>query len=162
MTTLCKVHVRFGENELDLEGDKEFVLEAFRDFKNGFFSVPVMQQIRADQDIFNLESEIKSLPNPALSLAGFLREKGIKAYSDRALAIAAYLHQYKEYETFTKADIENCYREALLPKSTNVSRDINSNRQKGFIEITKEKRDDMATFYITQQGIEYVNSFNHV
>lgn len=159
-TNLCRIHVRFGENEIELEGDRDFVQEAFRDFKDGFFTVPVTQQVQVDK-ILSLEGEVKPASDLAApSLAGFLRELGVKSHPDISIAMAVYFYQYRHVETFTKADIENGYREALLSKSRNFSQDINRNRKKGYMDITGEKRDGLATFHVTQQGIDYVNSFN--
>ena len=160
-TALCRVHVRFGENEIELEGDRDFVREAFKDFKDGWFSMPATQQIQVDK-ILSLEGEIKPATDSATpSLAGFLRDLGVKSHPDISIAMAVYFYQCRHTETFTKADIETGYREALLSKSKNFNQDINRNRKKGYIDITREKQDGLATFHVTQQGIDYVNSFKN-
>lgn len=158
---LCRVHVRFGENEIKLEGDREFVQEAFREFRSDYFAFPVVQQPQAGK-LLSINGEanlISDLATP--SLAGFLRELKVKSDTDNCIAIAVYLYQYDGVETFTKADIESGYRKALLSKSSNFSRDINGNRSKGYVDITKEKKDGLATFHVTQQGIDYVNSLRN-
>jgi hypothetical protein len=141
-----------------LEGDREFVQEAFRDFRSDYFALPIVQQPRSENTL-SIDGETEIVSNlTAPPLAGFLRELKIKSDTDNCIAIAVYLYKYDGSETFTKADIENSYRKALLSKSTNFSRDINANRTKGFVDITGEKKDGLATFHVTQQGIEYVNS----
>jgi hypothetical protein len=164
--TLCRIHVRFGDNEIELEGDREFVQETLKDFKGGIFSMPVVSEIQAENAL-NLEDEVmldrnSSISSSAPSLAGFLREMQMESHPDISIAIAVYLYQYRSIKTFTKADIENSYREALLSKSKNFSQDINRNRKKGYVDITNEKRDGLVTFHVTQQGIDYVGSFKNV
>ena len=160
--TLCRIHVRFGGNEIEVEGDREFVQEAFEDFKASIFSMPVTQPAQAE-NILSLEGEVKLASNLAPSsipsLAGFLRELKVASHTDISIAIAVYLYQYRGAKTFTKADIESGYHEALCPKSKNFSQDINRNRKKGYIDIANEKRDGLITFQVTQQGLDYVSVF---
>jgi hypothetical protein len=177
-----RIRVRVGENELEVEGDKEFVTETCLNFRNGFLNLPLQAEYQTNETVIagNAESgsdtkvplktadttfapfttndkpdkDFRSIP----SLTSFIKKRQPKSHPDIVLVIATYLYQYKGILSFTKAEIEQCYREALLSKSANISQDINRNRKKGYIDLTGEERDSLKTFYVTQDGIDYVAS----
>lgn len=169
---IYRIRVRIGEKELEVEGDKEFVTETCLNLHTRLLEAPTLQSLETSDIIFdeNHEATITAGKDSALSsseidrsaqppsLTTFLRKSDASTHPDKVLVIAAYLYKYRDVVEFTKADIDKCYRDALLPKSTNVNRDINSNRTKGYFEITGEEREGLMTFYITAEGLDTVES----
>lgn len=172
--TTYRIRVRIADKELEVEGDRDFVLETCLNLHTRLLGANNLSIIEPGLIIFNDQNEatitaegngnvlISETANGLSSkrpmpLASFLREAGAATSADKVLVVAAYLYKHRDYGEFNRADIEQCYREALLKKSTNFSRDINSNRQKGFFDLAGEK-DGLKAFYITRAGLDAVES----
>jgi hypothetical protein len=101
-------------------------------------------------------SATEATTQPEVSLVEFVNEKQPETHPDRVITIAAFLYKYRGVELFTSTDIEACYSDAFLKKSSNYNRDINANRKKGLIADAHEKKEGRKAFRITQKGLQYV------
>jgi hypothetical protein len=154
MTTTYRIRIRLGENEIEIEGDKDFVTQTYPELKGEMLDVALAHRVpKGDADEIT-PPELATEPGPPL--ASFLKQKGARSHADKIITIAVYLYKHRDVKEFTTADIEVCYKEALLKKPKNINDRINANRKKGYIDVTGEEREGLKTFCITSEGLDYV------
>ncbi len=121
MTTGCRIRMRFGDHELEVEGDEDFVTQTYAKLKDELLNAVSARSFAeaAYQRSPNEASTTNTHARPQLSLIEYLDEKQPKTHPDRVVTIAVYLLKYRGVQLFTSADIEDCYGEAFLDKSTN-------------------------------------------
>lgn len=140
-----------GNQEFEVEGDKEFVLEMIEKFET-FVNKPVPTTTKVE-----LEEGEKFVSHSAdstkpVSIGEFIRMAGFKKHTDIVLAFGYYLETYNGLQEFTPADINNCYYEAKM-ESSNTSQMIIYNIKKGYFMPTKGGN---KNYTLTQSGIDYV------
>jgi len=149
-----KIKIRRGDLEIEVQGDKQFVLEQFGELKEELFRfrevVPTAPVTAAPK--------VEGKPLEGLSLVEFLNAKGPKSHPDRVTVMAYYLHHYQGVEIFNADDINECYSQARISRSANLNATINKNIAKGYIMEAKEKKDNKKAWMITQTGERYVES----
>jgi len=92
------------------------------------------------------------------SLTEFVNSTNPQSDLDRALCCALFLQVHRSLESITTKDVKDAYREAKLPKSTNMSEAIAKNIDKGFMAPTGKQKDGLKSYYVTTPGEKYVNS----
>jgi len=149
-----KIKIRRGDLEIEVQGDKQFVLEKFGELKEELFrsreGVPTAPITTAPK--------VEGKPLEGLSLVEFLNAKNPKSHPDKVVAMAYYLHHYRGVKIFTVDDINECYSEARISRSANLNATINKNIAKGYIMEAQEKKENKKAWMITQTGERYVES----
>jgi hypothetical protein len=139
----CRIKVRVGETEIEVEGSEEFVRATIQNLTEEF--IPVREK-----------GGLVSPPTPIqYSLAEFLKKKAAKSHVDRALIFACYLLSKGEKE-FNSDDIEKCYREAMEPLPANVNDVLNQLQARGLVMPAPSLKDGKKTWTVTSSGISLV------
>jgi len=139
-----KIKVRKGELEVEVMGDKEFVIAKSEElirttFGTGAEPQPRMQPLEA-------------------SLVEFLKEKNPTSHNDGVIVFAYYLHKFKGLESYNVDDMHKCYSESRTPKPRNMNVTIDNNVKRGFLASAEKKKDGKKAWTITKTGEEYVES----
>jgi hypothetical protein len=143
--TCYKIRFKKGDFEVEVQGDREFVLTKFEELTKGkITSVEIGKE------------EVKTGEFPA-SLAEFVKMRGDpKEHTDLAMIFAYWLFKRENMESFNVKDLENCYSQTRIPKPANLSDVMNRNQGKGLVVRTEGRKDNLVAWAITRSGEEYV------
>jgi hypothetical protein len=140
--TSYKIRYRKGDFEIELQGDKDWVEEKFKEFIEGKIV-----------ELAALTTKAKMLPD---SLVEFLKSKGNpEEHTDRAIVFSYWLFHKENMKSYNIDDIAKCYDEARIAKPANLNDIMNKLQAKGYLKPAGEK-DDKKAWVITQSGEEYV------
>jgi hypothetical protein len=89
------------------------------------------------------------------SLQALIKELKPKSFYDKILTCIYYLHT-QGTKTFNQNDIREAFVEALFPLPKNIVDLLNKLQKKGFLAEHTEKKDGLKSWYITQEGLDYV------
>lgn len=150
-----RIRIVRGDAELEVEGDREFVLEMLQKYGPGKGT----SQATSGDDSETGATE----PSKARSAREFIQALGLKKHTDIVLAFGYYLEHQQGKEVFSPADINNCYYEAKLEPS-NTSQAIIQNIKRGVL-MTKgpatKKKAARKRYTLTQSGEEYIERRLH-
>jgi hypothetical protein len=151
--TTCRIRLSREGFELELEGDREFVLEMLKRYEvQGRLTVPGAEA-RPE-----LLPPIKAIPasDKGMSVREFLRRLDFQKHTDLVVAFGYYLEKTLGQSAFTPADINNLYYEAKLD-SSNTSQMLIQNIKRGLImEAKKGDADGRKQFLLTNSGEKHV------
>jgi hypothetical protein len=140
--TSYKIRYRKGDFEIELQGDKDWVEEKFKEFIEGKIV-----------ELAALITKAKTLPD---SLVEFLKSKGDpEEHNDRAIVFSYWLFYKENMKSYNIDDIAKCYDEARIAKPANLNDVMNRLQAKGYLKPAGEK-DGKKAWVITQSGEEYV------
>ena len=150
-----RVQIGRGEQQLEAEGDRAFVLEMLKRFEGG---VGGSSASRSGRVAVTDPAAVAS--SKATSVGEFIRQFGFKKHTDLVLAFGYYLEQHSGMKEFTSADINNCYYEAKMEPS-NVSQSIIQNIHRGVMMEAKGVKGDKGKrgakqFVLTASGENHV------
>lgn len=143
--------VRAGQ-ELEVEGDKKFVLEMLDRFDGG--AAPEAAHTRLPR-----RSTSTALPLKEVSAREFVQRLGLKKHTDIGLAFGYYIEKHLGKDEFTPADINNCYYEAKMEPS-NTSQVIVQNLKSGRMMPAKKPKGTKGTrttYVLTTTGEEFIS-----
>jgi hypothetical protein len=145
-----KLHVRQGDLEIEVQGDKAFVEARFDDLRK--------QLAGETRSQTTAQSVVDSTPSPNREVAVSEFVKNLKAdqQTDVVLGMAFYLLRERKQDSFTSGDIYRLYAESRLPK-TNVNLAIIGNIRKGFVMERSERKNGLKLFSVTPSGEEYID-----
>ncbi|MHA1875044.1 MAG: hypothetical protein ACTSUC_01205 [Promethearchaeota archaeon] len=157
--TNYKIKIKIGQNEIDLEGDKEWVEEKIAEFKQLILS----SQVTESADVLTTQedgsSTQKSEPMPK-TLAQFYREKGEpRKHVDKVIIFAYWLTKVMKRDSYNINDIMRCYDEARIKKPANIS-DIMNKVNPEYLLIAPDK-ENMKAWRISLPGEKYVESLGN-
>jgi hypothetical protein len=89
------------------------------------------------------------------SLREFLTEVEASRNLDKIVAIGAYLHEQRSYETFSSSQIKAEFRNAREPVPGNFPRDFRSAVAAGWLAAS---HDDAKEFYVTDSGQKAIDA----
>jgi len=78
-----------------------------------------------------------------------------KSFYDKILTCIYYLHK-RGNTIFNQNELRETFMEALFPLPKNTIDLLNKLETKGFVAVHREKRGGLKSWYITQEGLEYV------
>jgi hypothetical protein len=149
---MYRVRVVRGGEELEVEGDKAFVLQILARFDGKSDSGKVAEKpSRAGSS--------RAQTTKDFSTREFIQRLGLKKHTDIGLAFGYYLEKYLGKNAFTAADINNCYYEAKMEPS-NTSQVIIQNTRSGRIMAAKRAKGDSGgrqTYVVTQTGEDFIS-----
>jgi len=144
--TNYKIRYRKDNFEIELQGDREWVEQKFREF---------MENKKVEPRV--ITTGAKTLPD---SLVEFLKSKGNpRSHTDRATVFSYWLFHKENMETYNVDDIAKCYDEARITKPRNLTDTMNRLQAKGYVKPTGEK-EGKKSWVITQSGEEYVEQMS--
>lgn len=149
-----RIKITNGDSEIEIQGDKEFVLEMLKKYENKILnkSEHPKAPISQSKDVSNDTQD----PSKVLSVGEFIRKINSKKHVDFVLAFGYFLEKNQGISSFTPADINNCYYDSKL-ESSNTSQMIILNIRRGyFMEAKQEKGDSKKRYTLTSSGEEYV------
>jgi hypothetical protein len=149
---LYRVRLRKGDFEIDVQGDKEYVENKFKELLDYYSVGRTAQPVRKEQQ------SSSTVSSRDLSLREFIDQYNTTAHTDMVLLIGYYLEKYRNQESFTVTDIRGCYKE-IREKLSNAGPFINQNVRKGFLmEAPKKDGDKKVTYSLTRKGIQFIEN----
>lgn len=91
-----------------------------------------------------------------LSVKEFLLAKKPNDDVQKTLVIGRYLEQYELMTSFNTRDLAEGFRSAKEPLPSNINDRVNANITKGFMMETKEKKDKLKAWVLTNSGEKFV------
>lgn len=143
--------VRAGQ-ELEVEGDKKFVLEMLARFDGG--AAPEAAPTRSAR-----RATSKVLASKDVSAREFIQRLGLKKHTDIGLAFGYYIEKHLGKDEFTPADINSCYYEAKMEPS-NTSQVIVQNLKSGRMMPAKKAKGTKGTrktYVLTTTGEVFIS-----
>jgi len=141
--TNYRLKYRKGDFEVDVQGDKTWVENKFKELTEG-------KLIGLEE----LPPETKGLPT---SLVEFIRAKGNPSkHPDITIVFSYWLHKKEEMSSYNVDDIEKCYDETRISKPKNIGDLMNRVQGKGYLMPASEKKEGKKAWVITRTGEEYV------
>lgn len=138
-----RIRVRKGDFEVEVQGDKNWVEEKFKDLTSQEVIVSMAEEVAA-----------KGMPG---TLGEFLDQKGNPSKHTDSVAVYAYwLFKVEKMESFNVRDIINCYDMTRKTKPSNPNQIINQNVASHIFAEAPEKKDGLKAWVITRTGEEHV------
>jgi hypothetical protein len=100
----------------------------------------------------NEESPIKK----HLSIREFIIQKKPKSDVEKTLVIGYYLETSEKFKSFNSRDLQKGFAEAKEKPPGNISDKVANNVKNGHMMSTKEEKDDLTAYTLTNTGMELV------
>lgn len=146
LETHYSIKYKNGDTEIEVQGDKAFVEEKFKELLGLKFTNTSPEVIK---------SETAYERGKEISLGEFLKSKTLKTHSDKMLVFGYFLEKIKGYTSFNLNDIELCYRDARLQRTKNFGPYIAYLIRDNYL-IDGEKKDGKKAWQLTKTGYKYV------
>lgn len=140
--TLYKIKLRKGDFEIEVQGDKLWVENKFKELMTEKISFP----------------KAKEIPKGvAETLGEFLDQKGNPQKHTEVVTVFAYwLFKVEKMESFNVKDIVECYNRTRKVKPINPNQIINTNVASHLFAEAEEKKDGRKAWVITKTGEKYI------
>lgn len=165
-----KVRIRVGEVEIEVAGDREFVEQKIKEFKEDFLTkepksmtdqmqkpeVKVQQtkKITAKEAVSKGETITQAIVEESiLDFKEFAREKTPRTANQKVMTIAYYLYSYEKRD-FTYKDVKDYYERAGWGTLINPIGIVRNLIKLGYLEQVE----DTEMFRISTDGIKYVEN----
>lgn len=105
--------------------------------------------------IAKLENLLVSKPSTIekkLSIKEFILSKNPKNDIEKTLAIGYYFEKYEGLSSFNVKDLEKGFHDAKESAPGNINLNVIKNIQKGYIMESKEKKDNLKAWNLTNRG----------
>lgn len=139
-----------GDLEIEVQGDKAFVEEKFKEL------LEMKPKVVQKETHVPLSEQSLSEGGKKISLAEFLRTKNPKSHGDKILTFGYFLEKNRGYSAFNLNDIEACYKDARIPKTKNFPQYIAQLIRDGYLVDAEEKKDNKKAWELTAGGLKYV------
>jgi hypothetical protein len=151
-STQYKIKLRRGDFEIEIQGDKEYVDNKFRELMETQPFPKTAQPLTSQPKIPAADG------SKPLSLREFVDQFNTKAHMDFVLLIGFYLERYRGQDSFTATDIKNSYLE-MREKLSNAGPFISQNVRKGFLmEAPRKEGIKKAMYSLTRKGIQFIEN----
>lgn len=149
-----KIRVRKGDFEVEVEGDKQWVENKFKDLTSEEVVTALKVQV---EPMVKAEEKPKVKGELPVSLAEFLKQKGSPQQHKTLVVLFGYwLFHKRNIRTFNLRDISVCYDDARIPESTNTSQIMNLAQADGYFKRVEERKEGLVAWTITPTGEKYV------
>ncbi len=91
-----------------------------------------------------------------LSIKEFLLTKKPTDDVQKTLVIGYYMEHFEQMDSFNTRDLSDGFRSAKEPKPSNVNDKVNSNIGKGYMMESKEKKDKLKAWVLTNSGEKFI------
>lgn len=148
-----------GDLQLEVEGDRKFVLEMLSRFEPSPRNPNIKTNASTRSTKSTKEDALSAGIGKGMSPGEFIRQFQFKKHTDFVLAFGYYLEKHSGLPAFSAADINNCYYEAKM-ESSNTSQMIIQNIKRGYMMQAKGKIEERKglrkLFTLTRSGEEYL------
>lgn len=163
-----KLKIKYGMIEFEIESDPETIEKERKAFLETLPTITVLANNKiyegdnTDVELID-ESKVKYLPaqtkNITTNLNTFLHEKGFSSDIDKCLAVIYFMNEVETVESVNNQIIKERMQKAklIIPKSISVA--LNSLTTKGFIQLLEQDGNKGMNYYITQEGIKYIEEY---
>lgn len=86
------------------------------------------------------------------SIKEFVLAKGPTSDVERGLVIGFYLEKFEGFKSFNTKDLATGFRRAKEKVPGNMADVVQKNVGKGYMDLAKEKKDDLKAYYLTNSG----------
>lgn len=94
-----------------------------------------------------------------LSIKEFILSKDPKNVAQKTLAIGYYLEKYEGLSSFNVKDLERGFHDAKESAPENVNHKVILNIQKGYMMESKEKKDNLKAWNLTNSGEKLIEDY---
>ena len=156
VTKTYRIMIAKGDQQFEVEGDKQFVLDMLQRFETTGEKPLNPPSFSKEMKPSAKMLAQASIPGKKMSVGEFIRQLGFKKHTDLVLAFGYYLEKFGGLSAFTPADINTCYYDSKL-ESSNTSQMIIQNIRRGFLMQAK-KGEGKKEYTLTHSGVEHVES----
>ena len=154
--------------EFEIESDPETIEKERKAFLETLPTITVLannkiyEENNTEVELID-ESKVKYLPaqtkNITTNLNTFLHEKGFSSDIDKCLAVIYFMNEVENVESVNNQIIKERMQKAklIIPKSISVA--LNGLTVKGFIQLLEQDGNKGMNYYITQEGIKYIEEY---
>lgn len=148
--------VKLGQNEIEIEGDKDWVDTKLSEFKTLLVTQrdtsPLRQKSESDST-----PDVSEKSNLPATLAQFYREKGEpKLHRAKVLIFSYWLTKIEGMSSYNISDISKCYSALRKPKPKNITDTMNK-LPTDYMMIAPDKNEKKA-WTISPDGEKYVEA----
>ena len=163
-----KLKIKYGMIEFEIESDPETIEKERKAFLENLPTITVFannkiyEENNTEVELID-ESKVKYLPaqtkNITTNLNTFLHEKGFSSDIDKCLAVIYFMNEVENVESVNNQIIKERMQKAklIIPKSISVA--LNGLTAKGFIQLLEQDGNKGMNYYITQEGIKYIDEY---
>ena len=163
-----KLKIKYGMIEFEIESDPETIEKERKAFLETLPTITVLannkiyEENNTEVELID-ESKVKYLPaqtkNITTNLNTFLHEKGFSSDIDKCLAVIYFMNEVENVESVNNQIIKERMQKAklIIPKSISVA--LNGLTVKGFIQLLEQDGNKGMNYYITQEGIKYIEEY---
>ena len=163
-----KLKIKYGMIEFEIESDPETIEKERKAFLETLPTITVLannkiyEENNTEVELID-ESKVKYLPaqtkNITTNLNIFLHEKGFSSDIDKCLAVIYFMNEVENVESVNNQIIKERMQKAklIIPKSISVA--LNGLTVKGFIQLLEQDGNKGMNYYITQEGIKYIEEY---
>lgn len=163
-----KLKIKYGMIEFEIESDPETIEKERKAFLETLPTITVFannkiyEENNTEVELID-ESKVKYLPaqtkNITTNLNTFLHEKGFSSDIDKCLAVIYFMNEVENVESVNNQIIKERMQKAklIIPKSISVA--LNGLTAKGFIQLLEQDGNKGMNYYITQEGIKYIDEY---
>lgn len=163
-----KLKIKYGMIEFEIESDPETIEKERKAFLETLPTITVLannkiyEENNTEVELID-ESKVKYLPaqtkNITTNLNTFLHEKGFSSDIDKCLAVIYFMNEVENLESVNNQIIKERMQKAklIIPKSISVA--LNGLTAKGFIQLLEQDGNKGMNYYITQEGIKYIEEY---
>lgn len=154
--------------EFEIESDPETIEKERKAFLETLPTITVLannkiyEENNTEVELID-ESKVKYLSaqtkNITTNLNTFLHEKGFSSDIDKCLAVIYFINEVENVESVNNQIIKERMQKAklIIPKSISVA--LNGLTAKGFIQLLEQDGNKGMNYYITQEGIKYIEEY---
>lgn len=146
-----RIKLKIGEKEFEVEGDKDFVEEKYKELMELLIDISPSNQ---EEKPLESKSELRGTE----TLVEFVKRKNPKSYNEYAIVIARYyeIEYEKEGYSITKTDLEEAFKN-FRDKPRNYTDVLNQCVRNGWMREAEEKL-GLKSFNLTGTGASIVNN----
>lgn len=138
-----RIKVKKGDFELEVQGDKQWVEDKFKELTGERFQVAIAKKL-----------DTETIPD---TLVEFLEQKGNPQRHTELVTVFAYwLFKVEKTKFFNAKDIVSCYDKTRRVKPKNTNQIINTNVRSNLFAEASEKKEGYKAWFLTHRGEEFV------
>ena len=165
-----KLKMKFGNIEFEIESDSETVEKERKSFletlpgiislSSNFIVMDSQNQQKVLDETRLVEDNTANIPRLAnMNINTFISEKGFLTENDICLGVIYFMNLYEDVDIVNTNSLKERMKSAKLILPKNPSQCFGALTQKGFIQPNGEIEKGIKSYYITQQGKNYIDSY---
>lgn len=140
-----RIRVKKGDLEVEVEGDKQWVEDKFKELTTKESYAPFPEKVEAEGMPKTLVELLEAKGNP-------------QKHTELVTLYAYWLLKVEKVGTFNIKDIISCYDNTRRKKPKNVNQIINTNVRYNIFAQASEKKEGLKAWFLTDTGEKTVES----